>query len=126
MGNNIVPLESILLNKSLESPVINFPQAKLLSKIYPTPFLVLSPSRVINSMNTFREHLPGVRIFYAMKSNPNLALLRIIKNLVDGIDVASYGELSICREVGVSSDNIIHTNPIKKESDLESSVKARH
>ncbi|MGD0276244.1 MAG: type III PLP-dependent enzyme [Syntrophales bacterium] len=123
MGNNIVPLESILLNKSLEPPVINFPQAKLLSKIYPTPFLVLSPSRVINSMNTFREHLPGVKIFYAMKSNPNTALLRIIKNLVDGIDVASCGELSICQEVGVSSDNIIHTNPIKRESDIENSVK---
>jgi ornithine decarboxylase len=36
--------------------------------------------------------------------------------------VASYGESSICREVGISSDNIIHTNPIKKEIDLECSV----
>ena len=123
MKNNIIPLESSFLNNTLEQPVINFSQAELLSQSYSTPFLVLSPSRIIKSISILREYLPGVKIFYAMKSNPNTAILKIIKNLVDGIDVASYGESSICREVGFSSDNIIHTNPIKKESDLECSVK---
>jgi ornithine decarboxylase len=122
MKNNIISLESSFLNNSLEQPVINFSQAELLSQTYPTPFLVLSPSRIIKSISILRKNLPGVKIFYAMKSNPNNAILQIIKNLVDGIDVASYGESSICREVGISSDNIIHTNPIKKETDLECSV----
>ena len=122
MKNNIISLESSFLNNSLEQPVINFSQAELLSQTYPTPFLVLSPSRIIKSISILKKNLPGVKIFYAMKSNPNKAILQIIKNLVDGIDVASYGESSICREVGISSDNIIHTNPIKKETDLECSV----
>ena len=122
MKNNIISLESSFLNNSLEQPVINFSQAELLSQTYPTPFLVLSPSRIIKSISILRKNLPGVKIFYAMKSNPNKAILQIIKNLVDGIDVASYGESSICREIGISSDNIIHTNPIKKETDLECSV----
>jgi ornithine decarboxylase len=123
MKKNIIPLESGLVTNTLEQPVINFSQAELLSRTYSTPFLVLSPSRIIKSINTLRENLPGVKIFYAMKSNPNPAILQIIKNLVDGIDVASFGESSVCREVGISSDNIIHTNPVKKETDLESSVK---
>jgi ornithine decarboxylase len=123
MKKNIIPLESGLVTNTLEQPVINFSQAELLSQTYPTPFLVLSPLRIIKSINTLRENLPGVKIFYAMKSNPNPAILQIIKNLVDGIDVASFGESSVCREVGISSDNIIHTNPVKKETDLESSVK---
>src|ERR1035437_4449913 len=123
MKKNIIPLESKIVKNSLEQPVINFSQAELLSRTYPTPFLVLSPSRIIKSVNTIREYLPGVKIFYAMKSNPNPAILHIIKNLVDGIDVASYGESAVCKEAGYSSDNIIHTNPVKKEPDLTASVK---
>ena len=122
MKNNIISLESNFLNNSLEQPVINFNQAEILSQTYPTPFLVLSPSRIIKSISILREYLPEVKIFYAMKSNPNTAILEIIKDLVDGIDVASYGESSICEEMGISSDNIIHTNPVKKETDLVSSV----
>ena len=122
MKNNIISLESNFLNNSLEQPVINFNQAELLSQTYPTPFLVLSPSRIIKSISILREYLPEVKIFYAMKSNPNTAILEIIKNLVDGIDVASYGESSICQKMGISSNNIIHTNPVKKETDLVSSV----
>lgn len=123
MKNKIISFKSSLTNNSLEQPVINFSQTEHLLKKYPTPFLIFSPIKVINSINTLREHLPGVKIFYAMKSNPNKALLKIISNLVDGIDVASCGEISICQEIGVSADNMIHTNPIKKESDIESSVK---
>jgi len=123
MKTSIISLESGLLSNTLEQPVINFAQAELLSQTYPTPFLVLSPSRIIKSISILREYLPGVKIFYAMKSNPNREILQIIKNLVDGIDVASYGESSICQEVGFSSDNIIHTNPVKNEFDLECSVK---
>jgi len=96
MKNNIISLESNFLNNSLEQPVINFNQAEILSQTYPTPFLVLSPSRIIKSISILREYLPEVKIFYAMKSNPNTAILEIIKDLVDGIDVASYGESSIC------------------------------
>lgn len=123
MKNNIISLESNFLNNSLEQPVINFFQAERLSQKYSTPFLVLSPSRIIESINILKEYLPEVKIFYAMKSNPNTAILEIIKDLVDGIDVASYGESSICQKVGISSKNIIHTNPVKKETDLECSVK---
>ena len=114
MNNKIIPFKSSFTNDALEQPVINFSQTEHLAKKYPTPFLILSPTRVTNSINTLREHLPGVKIFYAMKSNPNEALLKIIANLVDGIDVASYGEISICQKIGVSTDNMIHTNPIKK------------
>jgi ornithine decarboxylase len=110
-------------NNALVQPVIDFSQAELLSQTYTTPFLVLSPSRIIKTISTIRENLPGVKIYYAMKSNPSKSILHIIKNLVDGIDVASFGESSICKEAGISSDNIIHTNPVKKEDDLKCSVK---
>jgi ornithine decarboxylase len=123
MKKNVIPLEPGSVTNTLEQPVINFSQAQLLSQTHPTPFLVLSPTRIIKSIKTLREYLPGVKIFYAMKSNPNPAILQIIKNLVDGIDVASYGESSVCREAGISSADIIHTNPVKKEDDLASSVK---
>jgi ornithine decarboxylase len=123
MKKNIISLDSTILDNALEQPVINFAQAKHLAKIYPTPFLVLSPSRITNSLSILREYLPDAKIFYAMKSNPSSSILKIVKNFVDGIDVASFGEVSSCQEVGYSSNNIIHTNPVKKEPDLISSVK---
>ena len=106
----------------LAKPVITFARANALAQVMPTPFLALSPSRVEHNVRTLRKELPGVKLYYAMKSNPDLDLLRLLKDRVDGIDVASYGEVSITEEVGITPDRLIHSNPIKKEIDIQKCV----
>jgi ornithine decarboxylase len=87
-----------------------------------TPFLVLSVAQVRERIETLRTHLPGVELYYAMKSNPDPDLLRLVNGLVDGIDVASYGEVTAAAAVGVGPDRFIHSNPIKKASDIATCV----
>src|SRR5207244_1983530 len=77
-------------------------RAAALAEKAATPFLVLSVSRVRERIETLRTHLPGVELFYAMKSNPDPDMLGLVKGLVDGIDVASHGEVMAADAAGVA------------------------
>lgn len=113
----------ILLPKASDGPNVSFDRAAALAETLPTPFLVLSTSRVHATIRTLRRCLPRVELFYAMKSNPDPELLRLLSGLVDGIDVASYGEVVLADAAGVSPDRLFHSNPIKKESDITECVR---
>lgn len=61
------------------------------------------------------KHIPRVRMFYAVKCNPNKLLLSTLVYLNVGFDVASKGEISIIRrEFNVDPKNIIFANPVKE------------
>jgi ornithine decarboxylase len=108
-----------------EAPVelnLSFERAAALAENVATPFLVLSESRIRERIATMRAHMPNVELFYAMKSNPDRHLLSVVSGLVDGIDVASYGEVTGAHAAGVGADRIIHSHPIKKESDIKKCV----
>lgn len=102
---------------------LSFGRAATLAEKVATPFLVLSVARIRERIETLRTHLPGVELFYAMKSNPDPELLGLLNGLVDGIDVASYGEVTAADAVGIAPDRLIHSNPIKRESDIVNCVK---
>jgi ornithine decarboxylase len=109
-----------------EPPVdlnLSFTRAATLAEKVATPFLVLSATRIRKRIETLRTYLPGVELFYAMKSNPDPKMLGLLNGLVNGIDVASYGEVKAAAEAGISPDRIIHSNPIKKEIDIINCVK---
>src|ERR1700692_3569629 len=97
---------------------LSFARAATLAEKVATPFLVLSPACVRERIETLRTHLPGVELFYAMKSNPDPELLGLLNGLVDGIDVASYGEVTAADAAGVAPHQLFHSNPIKRESDI--------
>ncbi len=103
---------------SLAQPVLSFKQAEEIAQVNGTPFLALSPTRITENANALRRGLPGVELFYAMKSNPDPGILEVLSGLVDGIDVASYGEVCTAAAAGYVPERLIHTNPIKKESDI--------
>src|SRR5712691_10780292 len=87
-GNGAQP--PIPAPKPAVEPGLSFDRAVVLADTVATPFLVLSPAKIQQSIRTLRTCLPGVELFYAMKSNPDPELLGMLNGLVDGIDVASY------------------------------------
>lgn len=113
----------MLLPETPVEPNVSFERAAAFAETVATPFLVLSVSRIRDSLRTLRTYLPGVELFYAMKSNPDPDLLRLLNGLVDGIDVASHGEVTIAAAGGIAPERLIHSNPIKKESDIASCTK---
>src|SRR5438477_11289195 len=112
----------ILPPKPAAEPGLTFDRATVLAGTVATPFLVLSPAKIQQSIRTLRTCLPGVEMFYAMKSNPDPELLVLLSGLVDGIDVASYPEVALAAAAGMTPERLFHSNPIKKDTDLAACV----
>lgn len=88
-----------------------------------TPLFIYDAETIKNKYNYLRKNLPaGVDIFYAMKANPNLALVKQLVNLGAGVEVASEGELYACKKVGVDPKNIVFAGPSKTFEDISMAV----
>jgi ornithine decarboxylase len=120
-GNGAVP--PIPMPKPAGEPGLSFDRATVLAGTVATPFLVLTPSRIHQSIRTLRTCLPGVELYYAMKSNPEPELLGLLNDLVDGIDVASYPEVAMAAAAGVTPERLFHSNPVKKDTDIAACVR---
>lgn len=76
-------------------------------------FFIINISSVMNQYKIWQKYMPNIKLYYAVKSNPDKVILNTLVNLGVGFDVASKLELSTVLSFGVSSDRIIYANPIK-------------
>ncbi len=67
---------------------------------------------------------PTVKLHYAMKANPMPALVGHMAGLVDGIDVASGGELKVALDTGTDPHEISFAGPGKSIAELRQAVAA--
>ncbi len=65
-----------------------------------------------------------VKLHYAMKANPMPALVGLMAGLVDGIDVASAGELKVALDAGADPAEISFAGPGKRDPELRQAVAA--
>ncbi len=84
-----------------------------LAEKYDTPLLVLSVQQIEDNYKYLTEHLPGVKIYYAVKSNPDPRILERLIELGSCFDVASDGEILSLDAMGVEPDRLIYANPVK-------------
>ena len=87
--------------------------AESLAKKYGTPLLVLSLEEVKRNYNILKKYLPRVKVFYAIKANPNPAILTTMINLGSCFDVASAGEIRTLHNMGVDGRKMIYATPVK-------------
>jgi ornithine decarboxylase len=64
------------------------------------------------------SELPRVTPYYAVKCNPDPAILETLSALGCGFDVASRKELSQVLAMGVGSNRIVFSNPAKMPSHI--------
>lgn len=89
-----------------------------------TPAYVYDFGVVAARIARLRSALPGrVAIHYAIKANPFPPLLAAIAPMVDGMDVASAGELDRALRVKSASD-ISFAGPGKRDAELEAAIRA--
>ena len=88
-----------------------------------SPCFVYDPAIVAARVARFRAAMQAVDLHYAVKANPNAALLATIAPLVDGIDVASVGELSIALNE-MAGARISFAGPGKRDAELEAAIVA--
>ena len=89
-----------------------------------TPLFVYDLGLIDRKIAAFRDAFVGVDLHYAIKANSYVPLLRHVLNQVDGLDIASAGELSLAREAGADPALISFAGPGKRDADLETAVGA--
>ena len=77
------------------------------------PFFIVNLKEVIKQINLWRENLPMIEPFYAVKCNPDDIILRLMTSMGLSFDCASKNEISKVISAGVSADKIIFANPCK-------------
>ncbi|MGA3302407.1 MAG: type III PLP-dependent enzyme [Methylovirgula sp.] len=82
------------------------------------PCLVLDLDVVRDNYNAFAKALPDTRVFYAVKANPDPAILDLLVRLGSCFDTASIVEIEQVLAAGASPDRISYGNTIKKEQDI--------
>ena len=84
-----------------------------------TPFMVLDLSEVDYQYKSLQAALPGVKIFYALKSLSHPALLKRLKNLGSYFDLATIGEIDLVESLGIKGNQCLHSHPIKKDKEIK-------
>jgi diaminopimelate decarboxylase len=101
------------------------PLTRLAQRVGQTPFYAYDRYALDRRVEKVRAILPdGLRLHYSMKANPMPALVQHMAGLVDGIDVASGGELRIALDAGMEPARISFAGPGKTDAELRQSVAA--
>lgn len=98
----------------------------LAARVGQTPFYAYDRSLLRARVAALRGVLPRtVKLHYAMKANPMPAVVGLMAGLVDGIDVASAGELKVALDAGANPLEISFAGPGKRDAELRQAVASR-
>ncbi|MGF6861091.1 diaminopimelate decarboxylase [Rhodobacteraceae bacterium MBR-64] len=89
-----------------------------------TPFYCYSTATLTRHYRLFQEALAGLphMICFAVKSNSNLAVLRILGDLGAGMDVVSIGEYLRARAAGVPGERIVFSGVGKTRQEMRAAL----
>ena len=101
------------------------PLPRLAQRVGSTPFFAYDRALLRARVEHLRAVLPSdIRLHYSIKANPMPALLQFMAGLVDGLDVASGGELKRALDTGVSPRCISFAGPGKTDAELSQALAA--
>jgi diaminopimelate decarboxylase len=98
---------------------------RLAARVGATPFYAYDRALLSARVEHLRAHMPpALALHYSIKANPMPALVQHMAALVDGLDVASGGEMSVALDTGMAPARISFAGPGKSEADLARAVAA--
>ena len=108
-----------------ELSVGGVPLSLLAARVGSTPFYAYDRGLLTARVAELRAVLPAeISLHYAMKANPMPAVVAHMARLVDGLDVASGGELRVALDAGMDPHEISFAGPGKSEVELSQAVAA--
>ena len=93
--------------------IVNF------SKDKDTPFLLIDLNKIDAKYDELKKNLPFAKIYYAVKANPHIDVLKLLASKGSNFDVATVYELNKLLDLGINPDKISFGNTIKKEKDIK-------
>ena len=92
-----------------------------------TPVYIYSRATLVRHARVFREALAALdnpHIAFAVKANPNLAVLRVLGNEGLGADVVSGGELTRALAAGIAPGEVVFSGVGKTHDELVQGIEA--
>ncbi len=92
-----------------------------------TPVYVYSRAALIANARAFRAGLAGLdnpHLAFAVKANPNLAVLKVLADEGYGADVVSGGELTRALAAGIAADEVVFSGVGKSHAELIQAIDA--
>jgi ornithine decarboxylase len=87
-----------------------------------SPLFLIDAERVRAQYRSLAAALPGVALYYAIKSLPHPAIVAVLKQEGASFDLATNGEVQLVRRLGVAPERCIHTHPIKRDCDIRTAI----
>ncbi|MDG2187941.1 MAG: diaminopimelate decarboxylase [Hyphomicrobiales bacterium] len=91
-----------------------------------TPFYCYSASYIENQYDELHSAFDmDIKIFYAMKANSNLSIIKLLLNKGSGIDVVSGGEIQRSISAGAKGKDIIYSGIGKTDEELKYAIESK-
>lgn len=91
-----------------------FERIKEFAKDKETPCLIIDLDVIRKNYENLQTYLPWATIYYAVKANPDDAVVSLLRDLGANFDVASRYELDQLLQLGISPERMSFGNTIKK------------
>lgn len=101
------------------------PLTQLAARVGRTPFYAYDRRLLDQRAMLLRGALPAaIELHYAIKANPMPAVVQHMADLMDGLDVASLGELKVALDTGMDPARISFAGPGKRPPELAAAIAA--
>jgi len=84
-----------------------------------TPFLVVDLSIIKQKYEELTGCFPMAKVHYALKANPGVPVVELLRDVGSNFDIASIFELNRVLDAGVEPDRISYGNTIKKAGHIK-------
>lgn len=89
-------------------------------KNHGTPAYIYDGEQLVKNYYNLKNALPDcVDVFYALKVNPNISLVKLLRSQGACTEVCSIGEMESALRAGSTPQDIIYLGPCKKEYELK-------
>lgn len=93
------------------------PDYQAAAQLFGTPLYVYDAQELNAALARVQQAFAGAQIFYAMKANPNLFLLRRLTGAGLGVECVSLGELTRAAHLGLNGRQVIVNGPAKSQEE---------
>ena len=109
------------INKTLKIEKISVDN---IAKNYSTPTYFYSYDQLKRNIQTFKKNFKSISplICFAVKSNTNINIIKLIKKFGLGADVVSIGELMIALKAGISPKKIVFSGVGKTSNEISYAI----
>ena len=95
-----------------------FQKMKAFADKQETPFVVIDTSIISQAYDDLRAGFEFAKVYYAVKANPAVEIIDLLKDKGSSFDIASIYELDKVLSRGVGPERISYGNTIKKSKDI--------